>query len=172
VRIRWETIAACAACALLLAPASATAGQSARVMACGGGELAIMLCLVNDVRVARGLPRVGVSPALARSSRLRAGAIVRCRHFSHTPCGQSFGSVFRTVGYTRQRFAVGENLSWGSGYLGSPQHALAGWLTSPPHRSVLLSPRWREVGIAVVATSGLFAPGPNRVWVTQFGRRG
>jgi uncharacterized protein YkwD len=171
LRTRWETIALCAASGLLLAPAPAAAGQFARATGCGGDQLSTMLCLVNDARAARGLSPVRVSRALTRSSRLRAGAIVRCRQFSHTPCGQRFGAVFRTVGYSRGRYSVGENLYWGSGDLGSPHRTLAGWLTSPAHRSVLLSPGWREVGVSVVTTSGLFAPGPNRIWVAQFGRR-
>jgi uncharacterized protein YkwD len=156
---------------MLLAPAPAAANQLATAPACARNQLAVMLCLVNDTRAARGLSPVRVSRALTRSSRLRAGAIVRCRQFSHTPCGQSFGAVFRTVGYARGSYAVGENLYWGSGTLGSPHQTLAGWLTSPAHRSVLLSPGWREVGVSVVTMSGLFAPGPNRVWVAQFGRR-
>jgi uncharacterized protein YkwD len=130
-----------------------------------------MLCLVNQTRAAHGLPAVRLSPTLRRSAALRASAIVRCRQFSHTPCGQSFGSVFRAVGYAGGRVAVGENLAWGSGSLGSPQNALARWLSSPGHRQVLLSGSWRELGVSVVGANGLFAPGANTVWVTQFGRR-
>jgi uncharacterized protein YkwD len=136
------------------------------------GQLQAMLCLVNETRAAHGLARVRLSSSLLRSAQLRANAIVRCRQFSHTPCGQSFGIVFRLSGYARGRFAVGENLAWGAGASASPQHTLEQWLASPGHRRVLLSRGWREIGVSIMGADGLFAPGVNTVWVAQFGRRG
>lgn len=135
-------------------------------------QLRAMVCLVNQTRAAHGLRPVRLSTTLRRSAQLRANAIVRCRQFSHTPCGQSFASVFRAVGYTRGRYAIGENIAWGSGSLASAQHAVTRWLTSPPHRRVLLSGMWRELGVVAVGVDGVFAPGANTVWVAQFGRRG
>jgi uncharacterized protein YkwD len=159
--------------AITPAPAAAApASPPAALNACAAAtQLDAMVCLVNQTRAAHGLPAVRPSSILRRSAALRASAIVRCRQFSHTPCGQSFGSVFRAVGYTRGRAAVGENLAWGSGSLGSAEHALSRWLTSPGHRRVLLSRGWRELGVSAVGVTGLFAPGANTVWVAQFGRR-
>ena len=51
---------------------------------------------------------------------------------------------------------VGENLVWSSPQL-SARRALELWLNSPPHRQNLLTPVWREVGIAAVHASS--APG-------------
>jgi uncharacterized protein YkwD len=75
-------------------------------------------------------------------------------------------SVFRRVGYARGSYVVGENLAWGTGALGSAESAIRGWLSSPGHRTTLLSPRWRDVGVARVV-----GPGGGAVWVAQFGRR-
>jgi uncharacterized protein YkwD len=158
--------------AITPAPALAAPKAPSRATACAAAtQLEAMVCLVNQTRAVHGLPAVRPSAALRRSAALRASAIVRCRQFSHTPCGQSFGSVFRAVGYTRGRAAFGENLAWGSGSLGSAQHAVAQWLASPGHRRVLLSRGWRELGVSAVGASGLFAPGTNTIWVAQFGRR-
>lgn len=129
-------------------------------------------CLINGVRAERGLAPVRASQVLTRSARLRGNAIARCRHFSHTPCGQRFATVFRQAGYARGRYTVGENLAWGTGAYGSPEQTVTRWLASPGHRAVLLSPRWRELGAFVLGADNLFAPGQNRVWVAQFGRRG
>jgi uncharacterized protein YkwD len=170
-----RTPAGCVALtAAVLATAIAPAAQArdsspAAMHACAAATLQAMVCLVNQTRAAHGLPGVRLSTALRRSATLRANAIVRCRQFSHTPCGQSFGSVFRAVGYRRAAF--GENLAWGSGSLGSPQSAVNSWLASPPHRRVLLSRGWRELGVSSIGVNGLFAPGANIVWVAQFGRR-
>jgi len=163
---------AAAVLAITSAPASAARTSPFAANACAATtQLHAMQCLVNQTRAAHGLPAVRLSPALLRSATLRANAIVRCRQFSHTPCGQSFASVFRAVGYAGGRFAVGENIAWGSGSLGSAEHALSRWLTSPAHRRVLLSRTWRELGVSAVAVTGVFAPGANTVWVAQFGRR-
>ena len=165
---------AVAVLALVYTPVSeARPAATAGVHACASAtQLQAMVCLVNQTRAAHGLRPVRVSATLRRSAQLRANAIVRCRQFSHTPCGQSFASVFRAAGYTRGRYSVGENIAWGSGSLASAQHALASWLTSPPHRRVLLTRTWRELGVVAVGVNGVFAPGANTVWVAQFGRRG
>ena len=144
------------------APAACTSAQ----------PLGTLHCLINRARAERGLAPVRMSRLLTRSARLRGNAIARCRDFSHTPCGQSFGSVFRSVGYARGSFAVGENLAWGTGTHASPELTLQRWLASPAHRRVLLSPQWRELGAFVLGADNLFAPGANMVWVAQFGRRG
>jgi uncharacterized protein YkwD len=48
------------------------------------------------------------------------------------------------------------------------------WLNSPPHRKILLTPRWREVGLSAVHTAS--APGVYRglevtVLTADFGTR-
>ena len=160
---------------LAMSTAPAHAGRvspPAAVNACAAAtNLHAMLCLVNQTRAAHGLPAVRMSPTLLRSATLRANAIVRCRQFSHTPCGQSFASVFRAAGYARGGYSVGENIAWGSGSLGSAQQTLAAWLASPHHRRILLTRGWRELGVSMIGANGLFAPGLNMVWVAQFGRR-
>lgn len=167
--LRSAVLAAIAVAAAAALPAS---GSTAPAACPTASELETLTCLINRERAARGLAPARVSGVLARSSRLRAAAMVRCRQFSHTPCGQSFASPFRRVGYARGSYSVAENIAWGTGTLGSPAATVQRWLSSPPHRRVLLAPTWRELGATVVGADGLFAPGPNRVWVAQFGRRG
>lgn len=48
---------------------------------------------------------------------------------------------------------MGETLAWGSGPRGAPRAIVAAWLRSPPHRAVLLSRRYREIGLAAVPGS-------------------
>jgi uncharacterized protein YkwD len=149
---------------------AAAGGQAA--CAATAPVLETLRCLINDVRAERGLAPVRASHVLSRSARLRGNAIARCRHFSHTPCGQRFATVFQQAGYAQGRYTVGENLAWGTGTYASPEQTVRRWLASPGHRAVLLSPRWRELGAFVFGAPNLFAPGQNRVWVAQFGRRG
>jgi uncharacterized protein YkwD len=166
---------AAAGVALVVAPASqarfapSAATDAARCASATKLDDA-MLCLVNETRARRGLPPVVRSTSLGRAAELRATAIVRCRDFSHTPCGQSFASVFRAVGYAPRRSSVGENIGWGAGEHGSPHRTLRAWLRSPAHRRILLGGRWRELGVSAVSVTDVFAAGANTVWVAEFGR--
>jgi uncharacterized protein YkwD len=133
---------------------------------------AVLLNLVNSTRAQHGVAALGLSGELNRSAAMKAAEIRRCASFSHTPCGTSFTRTFQQVGYLRGAAAVGENLYWGQGSLGTPSAAIGAWLRSPPHRANLLGRDWRQVGIAVVHSPSLF--GVSNVWlfVLQFGRHG
>jgi uncharacterized protein YkwD len=48
---------------------------------------------------------------------------------------------------------------------------MATWLASPPHRTILFTAKWRDLGLARVRGS-LFGRSDVTVWVAQFGRRG
>jgi uncharacterized protein YkwD len=131
-------------------------------------RLESMYCGINIVRRRYGLAPVRGNTPLNRSSIWKANAVKRCG-FSHTPCGMSFGVTFRRAGYLPAR-AVGENLAWGQGELGSPVRTLAAWLNSPPHRANLLASRWRDLGIAF-SRGHMFGRDGVSLWVMQFGRR-
>jgi uncharacterized protein YkwD len=156
------------ASSLELAPLSACPGQ-ADAAAPGGVKLGAMQCLVNWARRNHGLSRLRDSRRLDRSSRLRALAIRRCQQFSHTPCGQSFGTVFARAGYRASR--IGENIAWGGGPLGSARSTFERWLASPAHRSTLFTRAWRDLGVSVVRANQMFGAQEVSIWVTQFGRR-
>ena len=129
-----------------------------------------MRCLINVTRARAGLATLHRSPQLDRSATLRARDIRRCEDFSHTPCGQPFITVFTLVHYFTGAAAVGENLEWGQGPLGTARSAVARWLASPPHREILYTGKWRDLGIARI--HGTIFGRPNvTLWVAQFGRR-
>jgi uncharacterized protein YkwD len=155
----------------LLAPAGACAGE-ARVLAPPDVQASATRCLLNWARARAGLARLRDLGRLDRSAYLRASRIRRCGDFSHTPCGQSFIRPFVAVGYFRGRAAVGENLAWGQGGLGSPRATVAEWLRSPGHRQILLTGEWRDLGVSLVRSPHLFGRPHVTVWVAQFGRRG
>ena len=133
---------------------------------------ASLFALVNSTRTQHGLAPLSLSSTLDRSAALKAADIRRCASFSHTPCGTSFTRTFQQVGYLRGRVAVGENLYWGQGSLGSTNAAIAAWLRSPPHRANLLGRDWRQTGIAVLHARSLFGAADVWLYVLQFGRRG
>ena len=96
----------------LLAPLRACPGSNRADMPVAA-QLRAMSCLVAYARARAGVPAMRVSHDLDRAATSKIEADLRCGEFTHTPCGDSFVSVYFTVGYARAtRFAVGENLAW------------------------------------------------------------
>jgi uncharacterized protein YkwD len=112
-----------------------------------------LVCLVNRERAQRGLWRLRSSPRLHRAARDHAGDMVRRRYFSHVSARRGSRTVRQRVARTgyfrraRHRRAA-ETLAWQR-----DRHArriVRTWMRSPTHRGVLLSRRYRDIGVAAV----------------------
>jgi uncharacterized protein YkwD len=57
----------------------------------------------------------------------------------------------RRAGYARCRWLVGEILAWGVGPRSSAAGTVRAWMDSPPHRRILVSRRYRELGLGMQA---------------------
>jgi uncharacterized protein YkwD len=114
---------------------------------------AAVVCVLNQERARRDLPRLRPRIKLERAARRHAGDMVRRRFFAHTsPDGTTMTDRLRTVGYARadRAWTIGETLAWGTGTRATPTAVVDAWLASPPHRRVLLDRDYRDVGIGVV----------------------
>jgi hypothetical protein len=164
-------------------------GVALGVLACAGGAWApaasacpvtrdapptpgAVACAIDDVRVRHGLDRLERSWRLTEAGEGHAGDMVRRGYFSHTsPGGSSFVERIARTGYLRgeRGWCVGEVLAYGTTL--TARDVVRGWLDSPPHRRVLLTPGYRRVGIGV--HSGLPTSGRDGVTVAaEFGARG
>ena len=86
---------------------------------------------------------------------------MRCNDFSHTPCGAAFSRVFEQSGYLNSQttgYELGENIAWGTASLGSARSIMAEWLHSPGHRANILTPTFRQMGLAYVESPGSWTP--------------
>lgn len=131
---------------------------------------------VNRVRTSRGLkplrPASGLSSAAAAHSR----SMVLNGFFAHTSLdGTPFHDRVRRH-YTSRGWAtwsVGETLLANSG----PTDAgtiVAAWLRSSPHREILLTSAWRDVGIGILyrtSAPGTFGGTETLVVTADFGLR-
>jgi len=131
------------------------------------------VCLVNAVRRAHGLAGVRVNRRLSSAARDHSRDMVRRDYFAHnTPEGLTPALRVRRTGYLRAhgRWLVGETLAWWSGQA-SPRQIVTAWMHSTPHREVLLTPSFRDVGIGVVRG----VPGHSRrggsTYTADFGAR-
>lgn len=104
-----------------------------------------VVALVNAERAAAGLGPVRWHPQLAESARVQASFQARTQTMSHYgPRRQTLDLRLAAAGYPFG--SAGENVSRGRV---SPLDAVGGWMASPPHRRLLLSPVMTEAGVAM-----------------------
>ncbi len=123
-------------------------------------------CLVNWARAQDGRRGLTQRRSLARAAALKGRAVASCGQFSHTPCGTDVTAQVRKTGYRFARF--GENLYAGPWGQVSARQVVSAWLASPPHRANLLSPLYRELGIAPAKAAGLLGSGESVLWTAAF----
>lgn len=107
---------------------------------------------INVVRAQYGLRPLLPSPALTTAAESYTRTMLRRGFFDHSsPNGvtlaQRLRSRYSPAGYAR--WTVGENLLSSSEAIGA-KRAVELWMDSPHHRDNLLSPTFRQMGIAAV----------------------
>ena len=100
-----------------------------------------LIAAVNTVRTVHLLPRLRVDLNLSRAARSHSRDMLVHDYFAHG----NFAQRMSQFGVRGRVFA--ENLAWGSGVMAADA-TVARWLASPPHRSVLLDPELRRIGVA------------------------
>ena len=110
-----------------------------------------LLALVNQTRVKHNLHKLRVVTCLERAARAHSREMVNRDYFQHSSySGESFGARlirfgYRTSGFTSWR--AGENIAYGSGTLGSPKAIWRAWMKSAPHKAIILTKCFRDVGV-------------------------
>jgi uncharacterized protein YkwD len=168
----WKAAALAIACACALVAPAAAAERGERQ-----GQLErSLLGEINELRAAHGLDPLRLSARLSGAADAHSQAMVTHGFFAHASRdGTSFSKRlqrwYRSRGYAY--WAVGENLLWASPTV-TPADALAMWLESPPHRRILLTPKWEEIGLSAVhavAAPGVFEGLEITVITADFGVR-
>ena len=138
-----------------------TAGRAARPDAASGLERSV-LAQINAVRRGHGLRALRLSPPLSAAAAQHSTEMASRGYFSHSSAdGERFDNRiarFYALG-SRRYWSVGENLLWSSPSVDGAG-ALRMWMNSPEHRKILLTARWREVGVSAVHVAA--APGAYR----------
>jgi len=115
---------------------------------------------VNRVRVEHGLPRLRFAPGLRTAARSHSRSMLVVGFFGHDSAdGTSFSDRIRRFYGNRgwEAWSVGETLLATFERDTEASAVVSAWLDSPPHREIVLSPFWREVGVG--AFQGRTAPG-------------
>lgn len=132
-----------------------------------------VVCAINRARQRHGLPALTANKQLRKAGGRYARDMVARGFFSHvSPEGKTMSDRLRKTGYIAgATFSIGEALGTGSGTESTPARTVRAWMHSPPHRALLLSPGFREVGIGVMPGTP-FGGGGAATYVAEFGARG
>lgn len=102
--------------------------------------------LTNKERVAEGVGELKIDPFLTKAALSKASDMMARDYWAHAaPDGRQPWNFITEMGY-QYRFA-GENLARD---FSTSEDVLTGWMNSSSHRENLLSPKYQDVGIAVV----------------------
>jgi uncharacterized protein YkwD len=102
--------------------------------------------LTNQKRAEVGLPPLSLNPDLARAALAKGDDMLAKDYWAHVaPDGTQPWKFFSDVGY-KYRYA-GENLAKD---FSTAQSAVDAWMASPSHKENILSPKYDDIGIAVV----------------------
>jgi uncharacterized protein YkwD len=125
------------------AASRACAYQNTPVSKASPGELrASVVCLINHFRGQRGLPRLREQDHLDAAAQGHSDQMVAGDFFAHGNPGVRITAAGFDWG------AYGEAISTG---FPTARDTVAGWLASPPHCRILLSPLYEFIGIGVTA---------------------
>jgi uncharacterized protein YkwD len=142
------------------AKAAATACPDARIAPNGrnGARVdAATLCLMNEVRIAHGLRTLLANRALAAVASGQASDMVRGHYFGdQSLSGQSPLTRIMASHYPAHassvRLMTAQNIGWGTGPDATPAGIVRAWMESPPHRRIILTGFYHDVGVGVAAS--------------------
>jgi len=138
---------------------------------------AAALCLVNQVRIAHGLPALADNPALALAAQNHDDDMVASDYFDHVgPAGDTPRSRVQASGYigaAQPSWVVGENIAWGTLTLATPAAIVTGWVNSPEHLANILDPAFRDTALRAdaAAPASLSMGEAGAVYTEDFGAR-
>jgi hypothetical protein len=113
---------------------------------------AATLCLIDQIRAAHGLRPLHANAELGAVAASQVTNMVRSDYFADVrPTGQTPMSLVGSTRYRAHaaRIAVGQNIAWGTGRYSTPEHIVAEWMASPPHREIILDGEFHDAGTGV-----------------------
>jgi uncharacterized protein YkwD len=115
--------------------------------------IAATLCLVNGERVRFGEPALIEDPRLASAAAGHSRDMDEHDYFAHTsPSGQTLLMRIEASGFIPNGnvgYTLGENIAWGTLWLGTPRAIVKAWMQSPGHRANILDEAFRYTGVGV-----------------------
>ena len=158
------------------APTPTTTPQPAPTPTTVTKDEALLITLINQQRAKHHLAPVKLNTCLMDASRAHSAEMAAKTYFTHNSRnGESFFRRLQRYGYKRTGYhlwMVGEDIAWGTGLLSSPVAIVDSWMKSPPHRAVILTPQFREIGVGTALAAKTWKKLSNVTFFTlDMGRR-
>jgi uncharacterized protein YkwD len=137
------------------------------------------LCLMNRIRETYRLHPLRRNAALATIATGQARDMVRGDYFGdqslsgQSPLARIMASSY-SLAPSRIRLLAAQNIGWGTGPNSTPRGIVRAWMHSPPHRAIILTGAYRDVGVGVAPTipSVLGSSWTAGTYAVEFGARG
>jgi uncharacterized protein YkwD len=115
--------------------------------------VAATLCLVNDERARFGEPALILDARLSSAATGHSRDMDALNYFEHvSPGGQTLLMRVQASGFIpngRVGYTLGENIAWGTLWLGTPRAIVKAWMESAGHRANILNRSYRYTGIGI-----------------------
>ena len=112
-----------------------------------------VLCLINRERIGHHEAPLRPDTRLTDAAQSHTESMALGNYFEHDgPRGDTPLSRVRSTGYiysSRLGYEIGENIGWGTLWLGTPKAIVSAWMASAGHRANILDPRFRDTGVGV-----------------------
>jgi uncharacterized protein YkwD len=137
---------------------------------------AATLCLVNRVRAAKRMLPLRLSNPLQSVAAGQTRDMVRGDYFGdrslsgQTPMQRILATTYPAHA---QCVRAAQNIGWATGPLATPAGMVQAWMQSPPHRAIILTPTFHDIGVGVTpaAPSALSRGLAGATYTLEFAQR-
>lgn len=134
------------------------------------------LCLIDEIRAASELHRLHANDDLRAVAAAQVTEMVRRDYFADDrPSGQTPLALIASTPYAAHAasLSTAQNIGWATGADVTPLSMVAAWMRSAPHRAIILTPGYWDIGIGVAATlpPSLGRGRTGAVYAVEFGAR-
>jgi uncharacterized protein YkwD len=134
------------------------------------------VCLLDRVRRAAHLRALRPDRNLQRVASRQSSEMVLGDYFGdNSRSGRTPLQRIAATRYLRRstRASTAQNIGWGTGVHATPSAIVAAWMQSPPHRQIVLTGAFRDIGVgaAPAAPAALAAGQPGATYTVEFGTR-
>jgi uncharacterized protein YkwD len=138
---------------------------------------AATLCLIERERATYGLGPLHANSSLRQIATSQAKAMVVGDYFGdNTPSGTTPWQRITASAYASgaHSIAAAQNIGWGTSRMATPAGMVSIWMHSPPHREIVLTSGYRDIGIGVApaAPTILTKGAPGATYTVEFATRG
>jgi uncharacterized protein YkwD len=138
---------------------------------------AATLCLIDRARSAYKLGPLRANSSLQGIATSQAKAMVVGDYFGDdSPSGTTPWQRIATSAYAAgaHSIAAAQNIGWGTSKMATPAGMVSIWMHSPPHREIVLTSGYRDIGIGVApaAPTSLTKGAPGATYTVEFAARG